>query len=486
MKKLKGLLLIPFLIGIFPLFLISQVQVGDDLLAEAAEDEFGSAVAISSDGSTVAVSGPDNAVGGNGWGHVRVYDWQNGAWEQKGEDLDGKPGDKLGVSISLSEDGQRIAVGAPSNQDNGAFSGQVRIYQWHNGEWSRLGNSIDGERNEDQAGTSVALSADGNRVAIGSPYNDNNGIHSGHVRVFQYDMLTRSWIQMGDDLGGEGAEEFAGTSVDISESGDFVAVGSLGDGDQGKVAVFNWDNNAWTKLGETIEGETGAIQLGASLSIAEKGPRIAIGVPFFPFPGQVRVFDYSPEGWEMVGKELEGENTLAKFGLSVSLSSDGNRLVVGSPGTSFSGSASVYDYNNQNWEQIGDVIDGDLAGDDFGTAVAIAPEGNRVIVGAPKNDGSGNNSGQAKVFEFSTSSSVDVLGESEWRLYPNPTSGPLFLEEINAKVVEIFNLKGEKLWHLERESNSFNISHLPSGLYFVKVHSDTHTGVKKVLKLKRH
>jgi hypothetical protein len=52
--------------------------------------------------------------------------------------------------------------------------------------WMQLGNNIDGVAAGDQSGWSVSLLADGNTVAIGSPFNDDNGIDSdpGHVRVF--------------------------------------------------------------------------------------------------------------------------------------------------------------------------------------------------------------------------------------------------------------------------------------------------------------
>jgi hypothetical protein len=62
----------------------------------------------------------------------------------------------------------------------------VRVYQTDadsESGWMQLGNNIDGEA-YDLSGQSVSLSADGNTVAIGSPWNDDNGGYSGHVRVF--------------------------------------------------------------------------------------------------------------------------------------------------------------------------------------------------------------------------------------------------------------------------------------------------------------
>ena len=53
------------------------------------------------------------------------------------------------------------------------------------------------------SGWSVAMSNDGTRIAIGAPYNDGNGDdNSGHVRVYDYSNV--SWIQVGSDIDGEG------------------------------------------------------------------------------------------------------------------------------------------------------------------------------------------------------------------------------------------------------------------------------------------
>ena len=49
----------------------------------------------------------------------------------------------------------------------------------------QLGADIDGEAASDRSGWSVSLSADGNIIAIGAEKNDGNGSNSGHVRVYK-------------------------------------------------------------------------------------------------------------------------------------------------------------------------------------------------------------------------------------------------------------------------------------------------------------
>ena len=78
----------------------------------------------------------------------------------------------FGTSVSLSSDGTRVAIGAPDNDGGGSNSGHVRIYDWNGTAWAQAGSDIDGEAAGDLFGTSVSLSSDGTRVAIGAATND--------------------------------------------------------------------------------------------------------------------------------------------------------------------------------------------------------------------------------------------------------------------------------------------------------------------------
>ena len=102
-------------------------------------------------------------------------------WSQLGLDIDGEAGnDGSGYSVSLSDDGTRVAIGAPDNFDAGA--GHVRVYSWNGTAWVKLGDDIDGEAAGDLSGGSVSLSGDGTRVAIGALNNGDGGkIGRAHV-----------------------------------------------------------------------------------------------------------------------------------------------------------------------------------------------------------------------------------------------------------------------------------------------------------------
>ena len=106
-------------------------QLGSDIIGEAARDESGTSVSLSSDGTVVAIGAPLNNGNGNNAGHVRVYEWNasTSSWDQKGDDIDGEAaGDRSGSSVSLSSDGTIVAIGAPFNDGTGDDAGNVRVY----------------------------------------------------------------------------------------------------------------------------------------------------------------------------------------------------------------------------------------------------------------------------------------------------------------------------------------------------------------------
>ena len=153
-------------------------------------------------------------------------------WTQRGQDIDGEAAyDTSGYSVSLSANGTIVAIGAIVNEDNGLYSGSVRVYEWNGTVWLKRGQDIDGEATNDESGTSVSLSADGTRVAIGSPYNSDNGLYSGSVRVYEWNGT--AWGQLGLDIDGKAQYDYSGRSVSLSADGTRVAIGAYNNSDSG-------------------------------------------------------------------------------------------------------------------------------------------------------------------------------------------------------------------------------------------------------------
>ena len=102
-----------------------------DIDGEAPGDWSGGSVSLSSDGSTVAIGAPGND--GNGTenaGHVRIYRWTDGtSWVQLGMDIDGEAANDYSGYIALSSDGSTVAIGAFENEGNGNNAGHVRVFK---------------------------------------------------------------------------------------------------------------------------------------------------------------------------------------------------------------------------------------------------------------------------------------------------------------------------------------------------------------------
>jgi hypothetical protein len=224
-------------------------QRGMDLDGEAAGDRSGYSVSLSDDGNVLAISANYNDGNGTNSGHVRVYAWNttSAKYTQRGMDLNGEAAnDYSGWSVSLSDDGNVLAIGAWFNDGNGTDSGHVRVYAWNttSAMYIQRGDDINGEAAGDQSGYSVSLSDDGNVLAIGANYNDGNGTNSGHVRVYAWNTTSAMYIQRGDDINGEAAGDRSGISVSLSDDGNVLAISApFNDGNginSGHVRVYKW------------------------------------------------------------------------------------------------------------------------------------------------------------------------------------------------------------------------------------------------------
>ena len=197
------------------------VQIGGDINGEGLFYYSGSSVSLSSDGTIIAIG----ALGNN---EVRIYEFQSNNWVQIGNPL-------IGENVSLSSNGTIVATGSGGN------SGYVKVYKNLSGTWTQIGNDINGEAFGDQFGTSISLSSNGTIVAIGATENDGNGENSGHVKIYR--NLAGTWTQIGNDINGEASEDQFGTSISLSSNGNIV-IGSArfndGNGENsGHVRVFD-------------------------------------------------------------------------------------------------------------------------------------------------------------------------------------------------------------------------------------------------------
>jgi hypothetical protein len=272
---------------------------------------------------------------------------------QLGLDIDGEAaGDEAGYSVALSANGATAIIGAPANDGGGGNSGHARVYHWTGTSWQQRGSDINGESDGDNSGHSVGLSADGATAIIGAPYNDDADANAGHARVYVWNGV--SWQQRGSDIDGEAAGDRSGWSVALSADGATAIIGARendgGGSDAGQARVYVWNGVSWQQRGNDIDGEAA------------------------------------------------GDNS----GFSVGLSADGTTAIIGAIGNDGAGTnaghARVYVWTGAAWQQRGSDIDGEAADDQSGWSVGLSKDGTTAIIGAPLNDGGGLNAGHARVY----------------------------------------------------------------------------------------
>jgi hypothetical protein len=201
---------------------------------------------------------PFNDDNGENSGHARVFEYDGSNWNKIGEDIDGEAeGDQSGISVTMNANGDRVIIGGSFNDDNGIDLGHARVLEYDGYNWTRVGPDIDGEAAGDRFGFSVAITADGSRVIIGAVGNDGNGIGSGHARVLEYDGF--NWNRVGPDIDGEAEGDISGISVAIRADGNRVIIGARGNDDNGidsgHARVFDLVDAAWIPTGLAIDGE---------------------------------------------------------------------------------------------------------------------------------------------------------------------------------------------------------------------------------------
>ncbi|WP_405573794.1 hypothetical protein [Winogradskyella sp. Asnod2-B02-A] len=434
-------------------------------------DKFGSVIVLSADGNTLVVgaSGEDsNATDINGdqtdnsavnSGAVYVFFKNAGVWSQQAyiKASNTGSGDVFGWSIGISGDGNTLAVGANGEDSNAtgingdqtnnsaSASGAVYVFNRSGADWSQQAY-IKASNSEfyDNFGYSIGISGDGNTLAVGANYessnatgvggdqSNNSAYYSGAVYVFSRSGAT--WSQQAYiKASNSDTDDYFGTSVSISFNGNTLAVGAseedsnaIGiDGNQannsssasGAVYVFSRSGAAWSQQAYIKASNTDTYDyFGGSVSISADGNTLVVGANGEDSnatdingdqsdnnafnSGAVYVFIRSGTNWsQQVYIKAFNTDPFDYFGGSVSISADGNTLVVGANGedsnatgvdgdqadnsVSSSGSVYIYSLSGLTWSPKAYIKASNTDTNDvFGRSTSLSNDGNILVVGA--------------------------------------------------------------------------------------------------------
>jgi hypothetical protein len=379
----------------------------------------GNTVSISADGSTIAVGAPHEASAATGIngnqkddsasnaGAVYVYTRNGNNWTQQAyvKASNAGSGDYFGSSVDLSADGNTLAVaahweasdatGINGNQQDNSIpqAGAVYIFTRSGGRWTQQayikssntgeklpaeGDALVGGGDGDQFGFSLALSADGNTLAVGAVGEDstatgingdqanNAAVSAGAVYVFRRTGST--WAQQAyvkpQTAANAAAGDLFGFSLGLSADGNTMAVGVYDEGGSartvngavdnmrggsGAAYVFTrtgatWAQQAYIKTSISEQGDS----WGVSLALSDDGHTLALAsvdedctamgvnppgcnedVKTDVSTGAVAIFTRAGTTWSQQAL-LKASNTGVEdwFGVKNALSGDGNTLVV--------------------------------------------------------------------------------------------------------------------------------------------------------------
>jgi len=269
-------------------------QEGNTIDGENANDELKS-VALSSDGFVMAVG----AIGfedGTAKGQVKVYEWDGSTWSQRGNSIEGKDdNDFLGKALALSGDGSILAVGIPEDDSKKENAGMVQVYQFSNGDWEKYGSAIKNKKKNEKFGSSLELSGDGNFMVVGMSGGFDKSSIKGSFSFYQYDTSEDEWNQIiNRENGGSSKGDGFGYFVDVNEDGTVIATINFV---QGKVYVYDIINEALEQRPTLSDAVDGHISLSADGKYIATSDNSAATV-------QVHKYKNSNDSWVQIGSTI--------------------------------------------------------------------------------------------------------------------------------------------------------------------------------------
>jgi len=259
------------------------------LASDHAEfDTFGVSVALSADGNTALVGAyskrePD----GSQPGAAYVFTRSGSSWsqQQKLAGSDKADGDLFGYSVALSGDGTTALIGAYGKSGGtGSYGGAAYVFKRTISVWSEQTKLLSSDgASSDMFGFSVALSADGSTGLIGADYKSEGALtHTGAAYVFT--RSGSSWSQQQKLANSDKAsDDQFGTDVTLSSDGNTALIGAYGKTGGGAIFagaayLFTRSGSLWSEHQKlvAIEGLTNDL-FGGSVALSQSGSLALVG-----------------------------------------------------------------------------------------------------------------------------------------------------------------------------------------------------------------
>ncbi|NOQ74252.1 MAG: T9SS type A sorting domain-containing protein [Crocinitomix sp.] len=488
LKKSKIYSVIAFVCFFLGTASFSIGQTWDEVIkltaSDASENDwFGNSVSIS--GQQAIVGAKLNDDDGAESGAVYIFQLEGDTWVevQKLTAMDAAEYDNFGTSVAIS--GERAIVGANLNDDDGSNSGAAYIFELVGDTWVEIEKLTASDAAEsDEFGSSVSISGD--RVIIGAYFNDDEGLSSGSAYIFE--VIGDSWVET-QKLTPADAEENIQFGIAVSISGERAIVGARQDSDDalysGSAYIFELAGDTWVEVEKLTASDAAAVDEFAN-SVCISGDRAIIGSRYNDDDGDdsgsAYIFELVGDTWVETQKLTASDATTNDyFGFSVSIF--GDRAIVGAyqndDSGSNSGSAYIFNKVGDTWVEIEKITASDAAaGDAFGLSVSISSD--QAIIGAWR--ASEDDRGAAYIFEDS-SLGIDKLDFNNITVFPNPTSDQVTIELEGEFTYSLLALNGKILSTTKAVNRvSLDLSEFATGIYFLEIQSENLSKLVKLVK----
>jgi VCBS repeat protein len=399
----------------------------------AGSPQQGSSIAVSSDGNTLIIGGPDdNSNNGAAW----IFTRSDGVWTQQGLKLVGSGavgGAKQGAAVALSADGNTAIVGGPDDNSN---DGAAWVFTRTGVVWTQQGDKLVGSGALSAfQGAAVALSEDGNTAIVGGP-----GDTQGNGAAWVYTRSQSGWSQQGAKLTtGDVGARFA-QSVALSADGNIALLGEpFYNSQEGKAAVFGRSGGVWTPQNVLIgTGAVGNAWQGISVALSADGRTAILGASQDNGGiGTAWIFIRTgSNSWSQQGGKLLGSGAIgaSEQGQAVGLSADGNTAMVGGwADNSLIGAAWMFSRSGTVWTQSAKVVGaGNSGSSQQGFSVALSANGQTGALGGNQDN---SNVGASWVFVRSRTATHDFNGDHISDIAWRDTSGNVAFWLMNGAAV---------------------------------------------------
>ena len=293
---------------------------------------------------------------------------------------------QIGLSVSISEDGQWIGVGS------GEAPGKT-VYTYLIERTTLATVKIPKPSNSESI---IALSSDGSIIAIGYPHSSASGTHRGIIRIYRRTGTSQiTQVTMVQQINGLTNNIYLGRPIAMNATGSRIIIGSIPVNETaGVVFVYKNDNpkvsDIWTSESITVPAGVTDYDWGHALAISHIGDIIAVGTTSSAIVGQITTFKYDFTNNLYVETEILSPpptgGPYLGFGSVINLSYDGTELIAGCPFfNSNRGKVLIYVEEEGNLE-LGGSIDGTVINSQLGYSISSFDDGRYIIISAPGED----------------------------------------------------------------------------------------------------